>query len=137
MALLLKILHIGFVSLWTAGAIYFPLLFRLYANAHSTADAERAIRLARRLYFELLTPAAIIATLLGTALIFFGFEGGWLPVKLSLVLLLVLYHLYCGRILLKEEKKQRAYGFSYSGALAIIPVPLFLTIITLAVMKPF
>ncbi|SCZ60325.1 CopD family protein [Thiohalomonas denitrificans] len=137
MALFLKLLHIGFVMFWIAGALYVPRLFRLYNQAQSAAEAEQAIGLARRLYFELMTPSAIIAVLLGSSLVFFGFEGGWLPVKLSVVFLLVLYHLYCGRILLKEEKKQKSHGLSYFSGLSLIPIPLFLAIVVLAVAKPF
>ncbi len=137
MALFLKLLHISFVSIWLAGAVYLPVIFRLHRRAHGTESTGRYIELARRLYFELMTPSAVIAVVLGTWLIFFGFEGGWLPVKLALVLLLALFHLYCGRLLLLLEKGQMAHRAGFLGLLAMAPVPLLLAIVALAVTKPF
>lgn len=137
MQLLLKLLHIAFVSFWLAGALYLPQLLRSFRKSDEDRDTERLITLARRLYFGIMTPSAIVAVILGAVLIFFGFEGGWLPVKLSLVLALVLFHLYCGRLLLLQEKHALSHGSAYLGALTLVPVPLFVAIVALAVTKPF
>lgn len=138
MELLLKLLHIAFLSVWLAGTLYFPQLLRGYRyEQQQHGEAERQVTLARHLYFGIMTPSAILAVILGTALIFFGFEGGWLPVKLSLVLLLVLFHLYCGRVLLRIEKRALQHGTAFLGALTLVPVPLLIAIVTLAVTKPF
>src|SRR5690554_645014 len=109
MELAIKLLHIGFVSLWLAGALYLPRLFRAHASAGGRIGADPLL-LERRIFFHWMTPAALVAVLLGTVLIFFGFEGGWLPVKLALLVPLVLYHLFCGRTLLLIEKHQPSHG---------------------------
>lgn len=137
METLIKLLHIASVSLWLAGALYLPQIFRLHSEAPDDAETGRLIAMARRLYFGLMTPAGIIAVLLGTWLIYFGFEGGWLPTKLSMVLLLTLFHLYCGRLLLLLEKRTMPHRARFFGALTFVPLPLLGAIVTLAVAKPF
>ncbi len=136
MELLLKLLHIGFVSLWLAGALYLPRLYRAHAEAGGRTGDD-ALLLERRIFFHWMTPAALLAVLLGTILLFFGFEGGWLPVKLALLVPLVLFHLFCGRVLLLLEKHQPTHGPLFWDLSLLIPMVLLLPIITLAVAKPF
>jgi putative membrane protein len=136
MELFIKLLHIGLVSGWIACALYLPMLFRAYCRAADDGRRGMLMAMVGRLYVGVMTPSAIGAVVLGTGLLFYGFDGGWLPLKLSLVLLLVLFHLYCGRVLLLMEKGLVAHGPAYYGLLGVVPIPLLVAIVALAVTKP-
>lgn len=104
--LVVKALHIGFVVAWFAGLFYLP---RIYVNLamvpeESTAERDRLLLMAGKLY-RFMTPLGILAVALGLWLWFgYGFAGGWLHVKTTLVILLIVYHLYCGRLLRRFER---------------------------------
>lgn len=134
---LIKLLHIAFVSVWLGAALCAPWLLRQYARADEAGERERLLALLKRLYFEWMSPAAILAVALGLVLILFGFEGAWLIAKLVLVLPLALFHLYCGRALLLVEKHQAPHGPFFFALLSGVPVPLLVAIVALAVAKPF
>jgi putative membrane protein len=136
MELLLKLSHIAFLSIWIAGALYLPQVF-VELTRPQGRDAASVLSLARGVYLGVMTASGIAAVLLGTALIFFGFEGGWLPVKLLLVLLLTAFHLYCGRTLLLLEKHRPPHSPAFYRALTFVPLPLLFGIVVLAVAKPF
>jgi putative membrane protein len=135
MELLLKLLHIASLSLWLAGALYLPQVFLRYARVQGD-EAAATLALARSVYLKVMSLSGIVAVLLGTALIF-GFEGGWLPVKLALVLVLTAFHLFCGRTLLLLEKHRPPHSPAFYRMLTVVPLPLLLAIVGLAVAKPF
>ena len=99
--LVVKALHISLVLSWFAGLFYLPRIFVNLAMVEpgSSAERERLLLMAGKLY-RFMTPLGILAVALGLWLwLGFGFSGGWLHVKTTLVLLLIGYHLYCGRLL--------------------------------------
>ena len=98
--LLVKALHISLVVSWFAGLFYLPRIFVNLAMVEpgSTAERERLLLMAGKLY-RFMTPLGALAVGLGFWLWFaYGFTGGWLHAKTTLVLGLVAYHLYCGQI---------------------------------------
>lgn len=98
---IIKALHIIFVTSWFAGLFYLP---RIYVNlamvpADSAAERDRLLLMARKLY-RFMTPLAVLALVFGLWLwLGYGVGGGWMHAKLLLVVGLVGYHLYCGRLL--------------------------------------
>jgi len=100
----LKAFHIVFVVTWFAGLFYLPRLFVYHAAALRDAEqpfAARAAVMERRL-FGITTIGGALALAFGTAMVVVApayLQFGWLHVKLGLVLLLVLYHLWCLRLL--------------------------------------
>ncbi|HET7776667.1 MAG TPA: CopD family protein [Azospira sp.] len=137
--LILKALHIIFIASWFAGLFYLP---RIYVNlamvpAESTAERERLLLMARKL-FRFMTPLALLALVFGTWLwLGYGFHGGWLHAKLTLVLLLIGYHAYCG-ILLKQfaagANRRSHVWFRWFNEL---PVLILFVVVFLVVLKPF
>jgi putative membrane protein len=109
--LLAKALHIiGFVS-WFAGLFYVVRLFVYHVEAEGRPEPERSIlkqhleKWERLLWRAITTPAMVFTLLAGSALAYFYVKSSegfgtlpWLHVKLILVLLLVVYHVICGRI---------------------------------------
>ncbi len=132
----LKTLHIALVLIWIASGIYLPLVYAGHSRMRGKEAPARLITLERTLYFGVMTPSAILAVAFGTWLVIYRMDGGWLPVKLTVVLLLVLFHLYCGRLLLLFEKHRVRHRRGYYLLLSVVPLPLAITIFALAVIKP-
>jgi putative membrane protein len=98
--LIVKALHISLVVAWFAGLFYLPRIFVNLAMvpADSIAERERLLLMAGKL-FRFMTPLGVLAVAFGLWLwLGYGFSGGWLHAKTTLVALLVIYHWHCGRI---------------------------------------
>ncbi|MBI4996622.1 MAG: CopD family protein [Rhodocyclales bacterium] len=134
-----KAFHIFFFVSWFAGLFYLPRIFVNLAMvpAESTAERERLLLMARKLY-KFVTPIGLLAVAFGLWLwLGFGFSGGWLHVKTTLVAVLLGYHFYCGKLLKdfaagSNRRSHVWYRFFNEG-----PVLLLLAICILAVVKPF
>ena len=106
----IKSLHIIFVVTWFAGLFYLPRLFVYHAMTTDPPGIERFKVMERKLYYGIMSPSAILAVAFGLWLwLGYGFSGGWLYVKLALVITLVVYHLYCGKFLadFRDDRNQR------------------------------
>jgi hypothetical protein len=85
-----KALHIVFVASWFAGLFYLPRIFVNLAMvpADSLPERERLLVMARKLY-KFVTPIGALAVVSGLWLwLGFGFTGGWLHAKTTLVAVL-------------------------------------------------
>jgi len=137
--LILKALHIIFIASWFAGLFYLP---RIYVNLAmvpegSTAERERLLLMARKLY-RFMTPLAVLALVFGTWLwLGYGFHGGWLHAKLTLVAVLIAYHLYCGRLLGQFAAGANARSHVWFRWFNELPVLILFVVVFLVVLKPF
>jgi putative membrane protein len=134
-----KALHIIFVTSWFAGLFYLPRIFVNLAMvpAGSDAERERLLLMAGKLY-RFMTPLGIIAVVLGFWLWFgFGFVGGWLHAKTLLVVLLIVYHLYCGQLLRRFIAGQNTRKHTWYRFFNEIPVLVLFVVVFLVIMKPF
>ena len=133
----IKAFHIIFVVSWFAGLFYLPRIYVNLAMAAEEAEKARLLLMAGKLY-RFMTPLGVLALIFGIWLwLGYGFSGGWLHAKLFLVLLLVGYHLYCGRLLRdfragKNEKNHVWYRWFNE-----FPVLVMVAIVILVVVKPF
>ena len=137
--LIVKVLHLWMVVSWFAGLFYLPRIFVNLAmvEPHSVAERERLLLMAGKLY-RFMTPIGVLAIALGLWLwLGFGFAGGWLHAKTALVLLLVAYHAYCGRILQSFRQGQNRRGHIWFRWFNEMPVLALLAATYLAVLKPF
>lgn len=134
-----KALHIIFVTSWFAGLFYLP---RIYVNlamvpADSTAERDRLLLMARKLY-RFMTPLAVLALVFGLWLwLGYGVGGGWMHVKLLLVLGLVGYHLYCGRLLRGFVAGTVTRSHVWFRWFNEAPVLALFVVVFLVVLKPF
>src|SRR5579872_5398879 len=98
-----KAFHIIFMVCWFSGLFYLPRLFVYHAMATDTIGIARFKIMERKLYYGIATPNAILTILFGIWLVSFNPEGYmhmmWLQLKLGLVALVVLYHIYLGVLL--------------------------------------
>ena len=137
--LVLKALHIGFVVAWFAGLFYLP---RIYVNlamvpADSDAERQRLLLMAGKL-FRFMTPLGVLAVVFGLWLWFgYGFAGGWLHVKTLLVVVLIAYHVYCGRLLAQFRRDANQRRHVWYRFFNEVPVLIMFAVIFLVVLKPF
>ena len=98
----IKSLHLIFVVTWFAGLFYIPRLFVYQIEAFSKPSPDKEILgvqlklMAKRLWFIITWPSAILALIFGILLIYirpFYVTDSWMQVKLGFVVLLIVYHL--------------------------------------------
>src|ERR1700680_4428157 len=82
---------------WFAGLFYLPRLFVYHADAGDWISVER-FRIMERRLFIIMSVGAVLTVAFGIAMIVAApayLRMGWLHAKLTLVLLLIVYHLIC------------------------------------------
>ena len=135
--LVVKALHIAFVVSWFAGLFYLPRLFVNHAMAEDAATRDRLALMEIKLY-RFMTPLGILAVGLGLWLWFgYGFAGGWLHAKTALVLVLVAYHLYCGKLMRDFAAGRNTRSHVWYRVFNEVPVLVLFAVVFLAVLKPF
>ena len=137
----IKSLHVIFMVTWFAGLFYLPRLFVYHAMAapDDRVGIERFKVMERKLYFGIMTPGAVLTIVFGLWLWWgFGITGAWLHAKLALVALLVLFHLYLGKVLgdFRRDRNRRTHVY-YRWINEIPALPILIGVVFLVVMKPF
>jgi putative membrane protein len=135
----IKALHVIFVVAWFAGLFYLPRLFVYHAATTDAAGDARFKVMERRLY-ALMTLAAVLATVLGIALLLLQtgwLRQGWLQAKLALVAGLVVYHIWCGRLLSAFRDGRNVHGELWYRWFNELPTVALFGIVVLVVLKPF
>lgn len=133
----LKALHIIFVVCWFAGLFYLPRLFVNHAMVDDNATRQRLALMEHKLY-RFMTPLAILAAVFGVWLwIGFGFGGGWLHAKLTLVAVLIGYHLYCGKLMRDFAAGRNQHNHVWYRFFNELPVLVLFAVVILVVVKPF
>ncbi|WP_439574828.1 CopD family protein [Phreatobacter sp.] len=96
-AAVLKFVHIAGLAVWCAGLLMLPLLLARADNPVRAGEAARMRVFAHHAYNACISPAAVIATAAGGALMFVRwlFEP-WMFVKLGFIGLMVVLHTYLG-----------------------------------------
>ena len=110
MYLTLKAIHIIFVVTWFSGLFYIVRLFVYLRETQDRAADEKAIlqpqlkQMAQRLWYGITWPSAIGTVGLGISLLpYFWPPSFWLQAKLTLVALLIGYHLACHHYYLRLQ----------------------------------
>ncbi|MGF1619844.1 MAG: CopD family protein [Rhodomicrobiaceae bacterium] len=106
----LKVAHIVALSLWCGGIIALPLMLSRHDPAGSPEDYRRIRRATHMTYTLAVTPAAVIAVVAGTWLIFLReLFVPWLYAKLLAVALLVAAHAWVGHIIVTVAEMDERY----------------------------
>lgn len=143
MYLWLKALHIIFVVCWMAGMLYLPRLFVYHSKVAPGSEASELFKvMERKLMRGIMLPCMILTFVLGFALAiksgsFEQGNGGWLHVKLVLVLALGGLHgmmsKYRKDFAVDQNKKSEKFFRIFNE----IPAVIMVVIILLVVLKPF
>ena len=133
-----KAIHILFVIAWMAGVFYLPRIFVHYVEGLAAGEGVERLKIMARKLYHFASVMGVLA--IGTGLWLWlrhGFAGGWLHAKLTLVLLLVAYH-----ISMRVYMKRMLNGGTLPGSTALrwyneLPLVLLAGILWLVVVKPF
>lgn len=133
----LKAVHVLTLLVWCGGVIALPLMLSRHSAAINQADYARVRRYTHFGYTLVVTPAAVLAVVTGTALVFLReVFFPWLFLKLVFVGGLVLAHGWVGHVITVMEETHGA-GLPPHPALqaiaAFIPI---LAILLLVLAKP-
>ncbi|MEX3555224.1 MAG: CopD family protein [Burkholderia gladioli] len=134
-----KTFHIVLIAAWFAGLFYLP---RIYVNLAMETDpgaVRRLLAMARKL-FRFMSFIAVPALACGAWLWLVAGVGrgqGWIHTKLTIVLLLIVYHVYCGHLLRVFERGENRRSDRWYRFFNELPVLGMLGAVALAVIKPF
>ena len=135
-----KSFHIIFMVTWFAGLFYLPRLFVYHAMTQDAATSAQFKTMESKLYFGITTPGGILTILFG-AWLGLGYDigagSGWILAKLILVIILVLYHLWCGRILKDFLTDSNTHSHVFYRWFNEFPVVGLIGSVLLVVFKPF
>ena len=133
----IKSLHVIFMVTWFAGLFYLPRLFVYHAMSTDKTSIDRFKIMERKLFYGIMTPGGMLTIIFGLWLwLGYGVTGGWMHIKFTLVLVLIAYHVYCGKLLhdFKTDRNTRSHVF-YRW-FNEFPVLLMIAIIILVIVKP-
>ena len=137
----IKAFHIIFMVTWFAGLFYLPRLYVYHADSTDEASHARFLIMERKL-FAIMTIGAVLTAVFGIwlpttyAWAAYG-HSGWLISKLVLVGGLIIFHLYCGRLMREFRNGTATHSHVFYRWINEIPALLLIAIVLLAVVKPF
>lgn len=136
----IKALHIIFVVCWFSGIFYLPRLFVNSAMA-THAETRTQLNLMQHKLYRFMTGLAVFAVVFGLLLLSMNvpyyMQSGWMHAKLLLIILLIIYHIQCGRIVRAFAEDRNNKSHTYYRVFNEIPVLLLFAIVILAVVRPF
>jgi len=135
----IKALHVIFVVAWFAGLFYLPRLFVYHATTDD-APGEARFRLMERRLYALMTLAGVLAAAFGITLLLLvpgWLRQGWLQAKLGIVAGLVVYHIWCARLLSAFRDGRNVHGARWYRWFNEIPTLALFAVVVLVVVKPF
>lgn len=138
---LIKAFHIIAMVAWFAGLFYLPRLFVYHADAKDKISIERFKIMEHRLYYYIMLPSALLTLLFGFILLSFlphyYVQATWMHLKLGLVMLLILFHLYCGKCLRDFKRDHNQHSSLFYRWLNELPTLLLIAIVIVAEVHPF
>ncbi len=140
----LKSLHLVFMVTWFAGLFYLPRLFVYHSLIDTGVDRisdERFQTMERKLFWGIMTPGALLTVIFGIWMMHmnWGFytQQLWMTIKLALVLALLSYHVWCGKLVARFAQKSNCYSHTWYRWFNEIPTVILIAIVLLAVIKPW
>ena len=137
-----KAFHLISVITWFAALFYLPRLFVYHAMSNDALSIERFKIMQRKLYRGIMMPSFVVATILGVwmlqAYAWQAYAGQyWLQLKLALVIILIIYHFYCGHLVAVFEADKNTHSHVFYRWFNEFPVLILVAIIILVVVRPF
>jgi protoporphyrinogen IX oxidase len=138
----IKALHLIFMVTWFAGLFYLPRLFVYHAMSTDTPSIERFKIMERKLFWGITTPGGVLTTIFGLWLLFaYAWQANkhmkWLHLKLTLVILLIIYHVWCGKLLRDFKHDRNTRSHRWYRVFNEVPTLILFAIIVLVIVRPF
>ncbi len=118
-----KALHIIFVVSWFAGLFYMVRLFIYHKEAQERSEQETSILseqfeiMERKLWWIITTPAMVLTVIFGSWMILLNpnyyFSQSWMHLKLGFILVLLIYHFLCQKIM--KEFRKGVFNWTSNG----------------------
>ena len=136
-----KALHLIAVISWMAGLLYLPRIFVYHTENQEEKQINKVFKIMEfKLYNYIMMPAMILSWIFGLILIgsigFEQLESTWLLIKLTLVVVLTIYHFFLGNCLYKFKNDENKYSSRFFRIFNEIPTILLILIVFIVVFKP-
>lgn len=142
--LFFKSFHIiGFVA-WFAGLFYLVRMFVYYAEADDQDESTREswkkqlLLMQERVYKIISTPAMVITLFFGIGMLIINpawLQQPWMHLKLTLLVLMVVYHFFCKRIINQNKSDKNSFTPFQFRMINELPTLFLVAIVLLAVLK--
>ncbi|WP_262693442.1 CopD family protein [Kordiimonas aquimaris] len=135
-----KAFHIIFVIFWMAALFMMPRFFAYHCQYDVGSDEDKHwIERETRLKKIIMNPAMMIAWTLGILLVLnIGMgAGGWLHLKLLLVVFLTGFHIYLGKQMKVLASGEHVREEKFYRKINEVPAAFIIIIVILAVVRPF
>jgi putative membrane protein len=134
-----KAVHLLFIISWMAGIFYLPRIFVHHVEGKAAGEDVRRLKVMARKLYHFASAMGVLALASGVwvASVMRAWPAGWLHAKLTLVVLLIGYHISM-RVLMKRMLRDAPLPTAktlrwYNEA----PLLLLVGILWLVVLKPF
>ncbi|MDD3343774.1 MAG: CopD family protein [Sulfurospirillaceae bacterium] len=131
--------HVIFIATWMIMLVYLPKLFVYHINAQQ--DYQAVIALQEANLYKIGTVAMVFSIKFGLILLYLNpyllKSGGWLHVKLALVVCMVIYHFMCKKFINQFAKEGISKNIQFFKIFRVIPEITTSLIILLTINKPF
>ncbi|QDL99477.1 hypothetical protein FLL57_20145 [Rhodopseudomonas palustris] len=132
----LKLVHILALMVWCAGLLALPGLF-VHRSRLADAEAAELHRLTRTLFIKITSPAAFVAVVAGTVLLFMrDVFTTWMMLKLVVVGVLVVIHVRGGHQILNLFGPEGHYAAWRRWTMTAATLCTIAGILTLVLAKP-
>lgn len=136
-----KAFHTIFMVTWFAGLFYLPRLFVYHAMSNDDTSIERFKIMERKLFYAIMTPGALLTLLSGGwMLVDYAWQAWsqmlWLHIKLALVIVLLIYHIGCWKLLQDFKHNRNQHSHIWYRWFNELPVLLLVAIVILVIVKP-
>ena len=136
---IVKTFHLIFFTTWMAGLFYLPRIFVYHSVENTTSKQYKTfITMEKKLYKYIMNPSLVGTWLFGILLTITteAYHYLWFNVKFFCVVLLTVFHIYCGKVKKAFELENNKKTSKYFRFINEIPTVLFILIIYVVVFKP-
>jgi putative membrane protein len=139
--LYVKAFHVVFMVTWFAAIFYLPRLFVYHAMTTDAATVDKFKVMERKLAI-MMDIGATLTMVFGFWLLFsYGWHqykhNGWLHVKLTMVALLIGYHVWCRMIVRSFRNDQNTHSHRWYRVFNEVPVLFLIVIVVMVTVRPF
>ena len=128
---------------WFAGLFYLPRLFVYHSQVDMVNDRmsdDRFKIMERKLFWGIMTPGALLTFVFGIWMLMLNWDiylqQMWMIIKLILVFALIIYHIWCGKLVKTFKKNVNLRSHVWYRWFNELPTVALVIIVMLAVIKP-
>lgn len=135
-----KSLHVIAVIAWMAGILYMPRLFVYHCTAEIGSQQSETFKIMeRRLYKAIMTPAMMVAWVVGLLIAWQQsfFAEPWFHAKLAAVVLMTVIHVLLGRYMRAFAADRNRHAQKFYRILNEVPTLLMIAAVLFVIVKPF